>query len=69
MAGIVKFISLALGVLDGVLSYLRDRTLVQKGRLERDNASLKESLRRSIVHREISKRPTPDNDRDILNRM
>jgi len=69
MMGIVRLISLALGVVQGVMSYLKDRTLIQKGRLERDNASLKESIRRATIHREISKRPTPDDTSDILNRM
>ncbi len=69
MAGIIRLITLALGVAQGVMSYLKDRRLVQKGRLERDNASLKESIRRANIHREISKRPTPDNTSDILDRM
>jgi len=69
MRSIIKLISLALGLAQAVLSYLKDRTLVQKGRLERDNASLKESIRRATIHREISKRPIPDNTSDILDRM
>jgi len=69
MAGIIRLVSLALGVVQGVMSYINNRTLVQKGRLEKDNASLKESIRRATIHREISKRPTPDNTNDILDRM
>jgi len=69
MIGIIKLISLALGVAQGVMSYMKDRALVQKGRLERDNASLKESIRRATIHREISKRPPPDNTSDLLDRM
>ena len=69
MVGIIKLISLALGVAQEVMSYLKDRTLVKMGRLERDNASLKETIRRATIHREISKRPTPDSTRDILDRM
>ena len=69
MISIIRLLSLALGVVEGVMSYLKDRTLIQKGRLEKDNASLKESIRRATIHREISKRPTPDNTNDILNRM
>jgi hypothetical protein len=69
MITITRLIALILGVVQGVLSYMKDRTLIQKGRLERDNASLKESIRRATKHREISNRPTPDNTRDILDRM
>ncbi len=69
MISIIRLISLALGVVEGVMSYLKDRTLVQKGRLERDNVSLKTSIKRATIYREISKRPTPDNTRDILDRM
>ena len=69
MVGIIRLISLALGIAQGVMSYLKDRTLVKMGRLERDNASLKETIRRTTIHREISKRPTPDSTRDILDRM
>ena len=69
MAGIIRLVSLALGVVQGVMSYINNRTLVQKGRLEKDNASLKETIRRATIHREISKRPTPDSTRDILDRM
>ena len=69
MLSLIKLVSLALGVVEGVLSYLKDRTFVQKGRLERDRASLRESIRRASIHREISKRPTPDNTSDILDRM
>ena len=69
MTGIVRLFSLALGVVQGVMSYLKDRTLVQKGRLEKDKASLSESIRRANIYREVSKRPTPDNASDILDRM
>jgi len=69
MISLIRLLSLALGVVQRVLSYMKDRTLVQKGRLERDNASLKTSIRRATLHREISKRPIPDNDNDILSRM
>ena len=69
MISIIKLITLALGVVKGVMSYLKDRTLIQKGRLERDNVSLKTSIKRATIYREISKRPTPDNARDILDRM
>lgn len=69
MTGLIRLISLLLGVTQGILSHLRDRTLVRKGQLERDHASLKESIRRATIHREASKRPLPDSDSDILDRM
>ena len=69
MLGLIRLISLLLGVTQGILSHLRDRTLVRKGQLERDNASLKESIRRATIHRKTSKRPVPDSDSDILDRM
>lgn len=66
---IIRLITITLGVVQGVMSYMRDRTLVQMGRLERDNASLKESIRRATIYRAKSKNPLPDNDDDILDRM
>ena len=69
MISIIRLLSLALGVVERVMSHLKDRTLIQKGRLEKDNESLKESIRRATIRSEISKRPTPDNTNDILDRM
>ena len=69
MLKLTKLITLVLGVVDGFISYMRDKTLIDKGRLEKENTSLKETIRRTILYREISSRPTPDNDLDILRRM
>ena len=69
MVGITSLIGSALAVIQAIFSYLGQRTLVQKGRLEKENASLKETIKRFQLARKTANCSVPDNDRDIVNKL
>ena len=69
MAGLFKIVTLVLSVMQTVLTYLGNKTLIQKGRLEKDNAALKETLRRTQLSKKVGDRSVPADDTDIVNRL
>ena len=69
MIGIINLIASLLTVTQVVIKYLGQRALIKAGRLERDNVSLKETLRRNRVASEANKRCVPANDRDVISKL